>query len=233
MQGHPGHRRPRTDASPPPCAPNPGKTTMTPNHRPIACSSPIALTRLPRRQFGLLLPLGGMALLAACSKEPTPTAAEPTQHLQPHRQPQLHLHPPPRPLPRPPPPRPPLHLLQAVRPCRWWTRPTRRWRPWPTTLTAAKWRPPAIPSTSQAKPAAIARFMAANQVMRPGPARCLPVGRSAPRAGATLTPRRPPDQAAGVASGRPPDPPCAGRPTPCFPPHHGRTAVHRLQPRRR
>lgn len=42
---------------------------------------PISLQLLRRRRFGLLLPLGGMALLAACSKDPapatTPTAPEP------------------------------------------------------------------------------------------------------------------------------------------------------------
>lgn len=35
---------------------------------------PIALHRLPRRRFAVLLPLGGMALLAACSKPPEPAA---------------------------------------------------------------------------------------------------------------------------------------------------------------
>ena len=35
---------------------------------------PIALHHLPRRRFALLLPLGGMALLAACSKSPEPAA---------------------------------------------------------------------------------------------------------------------------------------------------------------
>ena len=33
---------------------------------------PISLHRLPRRRFAVLLPLGGMALLAACSKTPEP-----------------------------------------------------------------------------------------------------------------------------------------------------------------
>ncbi len=47
---------------------------MTPTVRPIS------LQHLQRRRFGLLLPMGGMALLAACSKNPepaAPTAAEP------------------------------------------------------------------------------------------------------------------------------------------------------------
>ena len=35
---------------------------------------PITLHHLPRRRFTLLLPLGGMALLAACSKDPEPAA---------------------------------------------------------------------------------------------------------------------------------------------------------------
>lgn len=35
---------------------------------------PITLHHLPRRRFALLLPLGGMALLAACSKDPEPVA---------------------------------------------------------------------------------------------------------------------------------------------------------------
>ena len=35
---------------------------------------PITLHHLPRRRFTLLLPLGGMALLAACSKNPEPAA---------------------------------------------------------------------------------------------------------------------------------------------------------------
>lgn len=51
---------------------------------------PITLHHLPRRRFTLLLPLGGMALLAACSKDPepaAPTAAQPAPTPAPAPQP--------------------------------------------------------------------------------------------------------------------------------------------------
>lgn len=44
-------------------------TTRTP---PPAPATPIAWQPLPRRQFGLLLSTAGLALLAACSKDPEP-----------------------------------------------------------------------------------------------------------------------------------------------------------------
>ena len=40
---------------------------------------PLSLTTLPRRRFGLLLPWGGLALLAACSKTPEPAAPAPME----------------------------------------------------------------------------------------------------------------------------------------------------------